>query len=234
MSGRFVTGEGAWALLAACTLGVGALALQWPRLEAKPGTALSLPTPLPPAALLDSACLGYRNLFADWLWLQYVQYFGDRPARLVDGYGRSADYLEAITTLNPRFLFAYAQANYAVAESMGEPARALEILVRGAVTNPGRPDALGNTGTWYLWRLAGSVTFRHFGDYARAAKYFARAAAEPGAPPVMKENAAAFFGAADDRERAIRLWNEFYLEAPTAALREEARRRLRELGVPAP
>lgn len=192
------------------------------------------PDPVLPRPERIATTLGFRNLLADWYWLQYVQYFGDSDGRRSSGYGYAAAYLELITALNPQFLFAYTQANHAVAEAMGEPERAVRFLEAGARRNPGRPDALAMPGTWYLYRLAGSVVFRHFRDYRRAGELFARAASEPGAPAVMKENAAAFFAAANDRERAIGLWLEFLRLAPTEAMRAEARRHLGELGVDVP
>ncbi len=214
--------------LAACIGGV--LALQWPRLVAPPGRidpVIVLPRP----EAVQYLTFGYRNLLADWYWLDFVQYFGDIDTRRRTGYARSAEYLQLVTALNPAFLFAYAQANFAVAEMMAQPKLAIAILEAGAVRNPGRPDALGMPGTWYLYRLAGSVAFRHFGDYGRAARFYALAASQPAAPAVMKDNAAAFYQAANDSERAIRLWREFYYEAPLPELRAEALRHLKALGV---
>lgn len=187
---------------------------------------LGLPQlPKPPIAL------GFSNLIADWQWLQYVQYFGDQQARKQSGYGQSEEALEQIAVLNPQFVFVYAQANYAVAEAMDQPENAVQFLLEGARKNSGRQDTLGMPGTWYLYRLAASIVFRHFNDYERSAQLFALAAAEPGAPAVIKENAAYFFYAASDRERAIRLWKEFYQEAPTAQMRRAARDKLASLHV---
>ncbi|MBC7882936.1 MAG: hypothetical protein H7Y37_16715 [Anaerolineae bacterium] len=175
--------------------------------------------------------LGFSNLIADWQWLQYVQYFGDQQARQQSGYGQSEEALEQIAALNPQFVFVYVQANYAVAEAMHQPEKAVRFLLKGAQKNPGKQDALGMPGTWYLYRLAASIVFRHFNDYERSAQLFTLAAAEPGAPAVMKENAAYFFHAANDQERAIRLWKEFYQEAPTAQMKRAAREKLISLHV---
>jgi tetratricopeptide (TPR) repeat protein len=174
---------------------------------------------------------GFSNLIADWQWLQYVQYFGDQQARMHSGYGQSESDLEQIATFNPQFLLVYVQANYAVAEAMKQPEKAVQFLLKGAQENPGKPDTLGMPGTWYLYRLAASIVFRHFNDYERSAQLFTLAAAEPGAPAVMKENAAYFFHAANDQERAIRLWQEFYEEAPTAQMKRAAREKLASLHV---
>ncbi|AGY56329.1 hypothetical protein [Gloeobacter kilaueensis] len=223
-------------LLVACSFGLAVLWLQRPSLTPTSDrvAGINQPTRLPAPFVLHSRAFGWRNLLADWLWLQYVQYFGDVAARKKSGYGLSAEYIQAITALDPAFIFAATQANYAVAEQMGAPKEAIAILTAAAKRNPGRADALGMPGSWYLWRLAGSVAFRHLGHYRQAAAYFERAAREPGAPAVMRDNAAAFYNASNDRERAIQLWREFYVSAPTAQLRAEGRRRLAALGVEVP
>lgn len=213
---------------ALCALGV--LLLQWSHTTTgrlAPGQAQPV---LPRAEVARRLTFGFTNVLADWYWLQFVQYFGDTQARS-GGYDLSADYLELIGTLNPHFIHAQAQANYAVAEAMADPERALRILLDGAARNPNRPGTLGMPGTWYLYRLAGSVVFRHYQDYGRAAQLYALAAGQPDAPAVMKENAAAFYGAANDRTRAIQLWLEFYCEAPFPQMRSNARERLGKLGI---
>jgi hypothetical protein len=59
------------------------------------------------AVLQNMPAFGFDNLFADWVFLQYLQYFGDDEARAVTGYGLALDYFKIIIDRDPRFLDAY-------------------------------------------------------------------------------------------------------------------------------
>lgn len=50
---------------------------------------------------------GYANLIADWIYLNFLQYFGDDEARAQTGYSLSPEYFEVILARDPRFLQAY-------------------------------------------------------------------------------------------------------------------------------
>src|SRR4028119_1932256 len=47
---------------------------------------------------------GLDNLLADWVFLNFLQYFGDDEARQLTGYRLSPDYFEVIIDREPRFL----------------------------------------------------------------------------------------------------------------------------------
>jgi hypothetical protein len=51
--------------------------------------------------------LGFENILADWLFLQFIQYFGDTEARKITGYDLIPDYFRSIVQDDPRFLKAY-------------------------------------------------------------------------------------------------------------------------------
>lgn len=51
--------------------------------------------------------LGFENILADWLFLQFIQYFGDTEVRKVTGYDLIPDYFRSIIQDDPRFLAAY-------------------------------------------------------------------------------------------------------------------------------
>jgi hypothetical protein len=51
--------------------------------------------------------LGFENILADWLFLQFIQYFGDTEVRKITGYDLIPDYFRSIIQDDPRFLGAY-------------------------------------------------------------------------------------------------------------------------------
>ncbi|MDY6782970.1 MAG: hypothetical protein SW833_10550 [Cyanobacteriota bacterium] len=59
------------------------------------------------AFLQNLPAFGFDNLLADWVLLQYFQYFGDDEARAVTGYELVPDYFDIILDRDPRFLQAY-------------------------------------------------------------------------------------------------------------------------------
>ncbi|MGB0562534.1 MAG: hypothetical protein ACPGVO_12140 [Spirulinaceae cyanobacterium] len=74
---------------------------------------------------------GFDNLLADWILLQFFQYFGDDEARELTGYDLTLDYYERVIELNPRFIEIYpfmatSGAIYAV-----DPKRTDELITQG-------------------------------------------------------------------------------------------------------
>jgi tetratricopeptide (TPR) repeat protein len=214
--------------LAGTVLCLGLIAaLQWPRSDLSKRTDRVLTTApvLPKAEAIKPFLFGMDNLVADWYWLQYVQYFGDSAARKKTNFDYCDDYLELITALDPKFVKAYAAADYAVAGMQENPDKALKILARGILINPAAE------GSWELYRNYAGVAFLYKKDLPTAAKYFTKAADAPGAPVVFRSFAAAFYNKMNDKERAMNLWIQYYREAPTQELKDKTKKKLTDLGV---
>lgn len=73
---------------------------------------------------------GFDNLIADWNFLQYVQYFGDNPAREETGYGLVPDFFEIMVDRDPRFVPAYLQLSTASSVFAGRPDRTVILMDR--------------------------------------------------------------------------------------------------------
>src|SRR5690349_1754508 len=94
-----------------CILAVGAL--QLPQLnELKSGLKNPTPETLQQKVNLEKIRLnllqqaptfGFDNVLADWVFLNFLQYFGDDPARLQTGYALSPEYFKVIIARDPRF-----------------------------------------------------------------------------------------------------------------------------------
>ena len=76
----------------------------------------------------ESPDLGFSNLKANWSYLNFVQYFGDKYARETIGYQLVPDYFETISKIDPHFTTAY--LNLSVANSMytGNPEKTIALL----------------------------------------------------------------------------------------------------------
>ncbi|NBD19018.1 MAG: hypothetical protein GVY04_23685 [Cyanobacteria bacterium] len=71
---------------------------------------------------------GFNNLVADWLFLQFIQYFGDTDARKVTGYQLIPSYFQAIIEHDPRFESAYSTLSSPNTIFAGKPKLTVELL----------------------------------------------------------------------------------------------------------
>ena len=115
--------------------------------------------------------LGFDNLKADWIYLDFVQYFGDANARETIGYKLVPEYFETITKIDPRFTTAY--LNLAIANSMyaGYPEKTIVLTEQVLKSvNPESPDAS------FLWTSKGLDELLFMGDKKAAIESYQMAA----------------------------------------------------------
>lgn len=115
---------------------------------------------------------GFDNLLADWVFLNFLQYFGDDKARLETGYGLSPDYFKIIVERDPRFLGAYIGLSTSISLYAGEPAQSVALIEKGLKSmTPKIPSK-----SYYLWRLKGIDELLFLGDVRAARQSFEKAA----------------------------------------------------------
>lgn len=91
---------------------------------------------------------GFDNLIADWIFLQYLQYFGDDEARAETGYNLALEYLDRVIDRDPRFLGAYEFLATAGSIYTAQPEKTDEIIERGLqFVAPKVPNR-----AYYIWR----------------------------------------------------------------------------------
>ncbi|NJK27897.1 MAG: hypothetical protein HC925_04355 [Coleofasciculaceae cyanobacterium SM2_3_26] len=94
---------------------------------------------------------GYDNLLASWVFLQYIQYFGD-DVRNERGYALNLPYFDAITRLDPRFVEVYPMISIGVSLYMGKPEEAIALMERGtqalSSTFEPKPTSYGGLRGW--------------------------------------------------------------------------------------
>lgn len=115
---------------------------------------------------------GYDNLIANWVYLSYLQYFGDDEARAKTGYRMTPEYLEVVLDRDPRFLAAYLSLSTGSSIYAGMPERSIEIMERGLkYLSPGVPQR-----SYYAWRYKGIDELLFLGDTKAAQTSFTTAA----------------------------------------------------------
>lgn len=74
---------------------------------------------------------GYTNLIANWVYLDFLQYFGDDEVRAKTGYSLSPEYFEVILKRDPRFLEAYLSLSTSTSMYAGMPERSIALMKNG-------------------------------------------------------------------------------------------------------
>ena len=176
---------------------------------------------LPNGKYLKAASLGHAPLVADVVYLWAIQYYSD--------YGRVDRYKyvehvfgEVVAELDPRYLDPYWLGALILTTEARDLEGGLRLLDRGFRNNPGQ---------WILPYLAGWEC-DHARQFDRAAAYFERAAATPGAPASLLRLEAGMTARSGDLRGAIARWQQV-LDDPRNddEARGIARRQIRSLTV---
>lgn len=123
-------------------------------------------------ALSQAPSFGFDNMAANWTFLQFLQYFGDMPARQQTGYGLSPYFFEAIIPRDPVHARPYIFLSASTSAHAAQPNRAVALMEAGlAHMQPNLPpDA------YLVWRFKGLDEFLFLRDYAAAQVSLATAA----------------------------------------------------------
>jgi tetratricopeptide (TPR) repeat protein len=127
----------------------------------------------PSGVFVREATAGYRNLAADAIWLEFIQYYGEH--RLTDQkFLYLGHILDVLTDLDPRFLSAYTYGALLLVTDAHENSKGIALLRKGMKNNPQ---------SWQIPFTAGFLDYIFIRNYDEAGRYFAQAATLPGAPP---------------------------------------------------
>ncbi len=174
---------------------------------------------LPSGKLVEQTSLGYRELAADLVWFQAVQYFG--------GYAKSQHSLEyfnglidIVTDLDPHFIFPYVFGAIVMSQDLGDLPRGVEVLKKGMRANPER------------WELPFEIGFLYYistADTEAAAHYFALASRLPGGGDRARRFAAFVMSRGGHTETSIRMWQELAESTDQPYMRDMAQRYIEQL-----
>jgi tetratricopeptide (TPR) repeat protein len=173
---------------------------------------------LPSGKFVEQASMGYREIAADLIWFQAVQYYG--------GYAKSQHDLayfnaliDIVNQLDPHFVFPYIFGAVVMTQDLGQFERGIDVLKRGMQHNPR---------TWELPFEIGFLYYTVTRDAARAARYFELASRMPGGERAQRF-AAFVHSRAGHLETSIRMWEEIAREAEQPYMRELAARYVERL-----
>jgi hypothetical protein len=122
--------------------------------------------------LKNMPAFGFDNVLADWTFLNFLQYFGDQPARAKTGYTLSPDFFEVVLDRDPYFINAYTFLSTSSAMYAGLPERSTAIAIQGLTSlKPNVPPT-----SYYAWRQLGIDQLLFLGDAKAAQKSFETAA----------------------------------------------------------
>ncbi|MEB3209898.1 MAG: hypothetical protein VKL39_01025 [Leptolyngbyaceae bacterium] len=115
--------------------------------------------------------LGFNNLIADWILLDFIQYFGDTPSRQQTGFDLSPDFFDALLTKDPYFRDAYFFLSSSTSLYAGLPERTVELIEREIEhLSPTVPEKAA-----YIWRYKGIDELLFLGDSTSARESFEKA-----------------------------------------------------------
>lgn len=179
--------------------------------------------------------LGFKNLLADWIYLKFIQYFGDGAAREQIGYSLSPEYFAAVVERNPRLVEAYKFLAPATSIFAGQPQKTVDLIQKGLQSITPEDSPL----SYYLWIYKGVDEMLFLGDTKAAQKSYEMAAkwAETYDDPISQARAAnarqtAQFLAKDPNSKIARIgaWTMVLSSAPDEKTQERAINQIKALG----
>jgi len=174
---------------------------------------------LPRGEYLKPALLGYHHLGADVLWLRMLQVLGKRQ-NSADEYTWLYHALEVITTLDPRYAYAYYVGGVVLTDLGGRVDLSNRLLEKGHSANPME---------WSLPFLLGYNYYFVLGDAASGAEYIGRASKIPGSPGFLPGLATRMYTESGDPDVALQFLEELWKRNPDVTVRERLDIRVKEV-----
>ncbi len=177
--------------------------------------------------------LGYNNLLADWIFLSFLQYFGDEPARNKTNYELLDDYFDVIVTHDPLWVEMYNFLSTSVSFYQARPDLTVELIERGLTSLS--PEK--NIKAWLVWRIKGIDELLLLGDTLAAAKSHEMAAQwadntpNQDFSPRLREFAETLRQNPDNQLIRIQTWLMVYGATQDKLVRKRAIQELLKLGV---
>ncbi|MDJ1178585.1 hypothetical protein PJF56_06900 [Roseofilum sp. BLCC_M91] len=115
---------------------------------------------------------GFDNLIADWVYVKFLIYYGDDPAREQTGYDLTPDYFDIALNKDPRFIPAYFGLSASVSLYLGKPEVSVAMMENGLqLLSPQDPPR-----SYYIWRYLGIDQLLFLADAKAARESFTKAA----------------------------------------------------------
>ncbi len=178
---------------------------------------------------------GFNNLLANWVFLQFAQYFGDDPVRDQTGYGLSPKYFEIIVDRDPKFLGAYVPLSTSISLYAAQPEKSIALMDQGLKSmTPQNPPR-----SYSVWRLKAIDQLLFLGDGVGAKNSFLTSAAwastypdtESQALAAASQQTAQFLAKNPQSKNAqVMAWTMVLSNVPDERTKKIAKQRLESLG----
>ena len=185
--------------------------------------------------LKKSPAFGFDNLVADWVFIEFLEYFGDDEARQLTDYRLSPEYFEIIVDRDPRFLDIYPFLSASTSIYAGQPETTVKLIEKGLKSlSPHQQPR-----SFYVWRYKATDELLFLGDPQAARQSFQKAAEWASIHPdeesqqvaqVSRQTAQFLENNPDSKSAQVSAWGMVLQNAVDKETREAAVLRIEELG----
>ena len=178
---------------------------------------------------------GFNNLASDWVFLNFLEYFGDNEVRRQVGFSLAPEYFEVILGRDPRFLEAYNFLSVSTSIYAGRPELSVALMERGLQSlTPQNPPK-----SYHVWRTKGIDELLFLGQGKAAQKSFEMAAnwanqysdTESKSVAMVSQRTAQFLARNPDSKIAqVSAWSMVVSRAADAQTRQFAIHKIESLG----
>ncbi len=174
---------------------------------------------LPKGEYLKPIVLGYEQLAGDIIWLRTIQVVGTETVS-PQGYDWVYHALDVVTTLDPRFAYAYQFGGVTLAVLGKRPELSNKLLEKGVKENPD---------VWQIPFYLGFNNFFYFQNYKLAAEFMAKASEIPGHPEYLPKLAARLYVQSGDPDVALEFLDRMYKETKDQKVKASIEIRIKEV-----
>ncbi len=172
--------------------------------------------------ILKVAVMEYREVTADLLWLQAIQFVGKEKGK--DPSGRGYDWfyktIDLVTDLDPQFSYAY-QTGGVVLSVLSD-----NVQLSNALLNKGMRQGLPD---WQIPFYLGFNYTYHLKDNLTAARYMEQASKMEDHPPYLPLFTAQLYSQGDKPETGLLFLQAMYLTLKDETLKEAIAKRIMEI-----
>ena len=174
---------------------------------------------LPKGEYLKPAVIGYEQLVGDIIWLRAIQVIGEKVVT-PQGYDWVYHALDIITTLDPKFAYAYELGGVTLSALGKRPDLSNMLLEKGGRENPG---------AWQIPFYIGFNNFFYLNDYEAAAEYMDKASKLPGHPAYLPKLAARLYVQAGNPDVALEFLSRMYKDTDDEKVKLALEQRIKEV-----
>lgn len=175
---------------------------------------------------------GYDNLLADWVFLNFLQYFGDDAARQKTDYRLSPEFFRVVLHHNPYFLQAYTFLSTSGSIYAGQPKESTALMQKALQSlQPNAPQ-----GSYYAWRQLAIDQLLFLADPQAARQSFTTAAewariqGDEAVATLSQQTADFLANNPESRYAQIAAWSMVLTSVPDEKTRQTALKQIEALG----